>query len=81
VIASNVGGLPEIIQSGVTGFICAPEAIREMADRCAELARDEPRRLTMGRAAAAMVRAAYCTPIVVPLYERAYTRATGQVAE
>jgi glycosyltransferase involved in cell wall biosynthesis len=33
VVASNVGGLPEIIENGVTGFVCPPEAVQEMADR------------------------------------------------
>ncbi len=27
VVASNVGGLPEIIEDGVTGFVCPPDAI------------------------------------------------------
>ena len=33
VVASNVGGLPEIIEDGVTGFVCPPEAIELMAER------------------------------------------------
>jgi N-acetyl-alpha-D-glucosaminyl L-malate synthase BshA len=78
VVASNVGGLPEIVHSGVTGFVCAPDAIQEMADRCAALVRDRTRRLAMGRAAAAMVRTSYCTPVVVPRYERAYERALNR---
>ncbi len=78
VIASNVGGLPEIIEHGVTGFVCAPDAVREMADLCVDLVVDDHKRLTMGRAAAASVREAYCTPRVVPLYEQAYERAVSQ---
>ena len=27
VVASNVGGLPEIIEDGVTGFVCPPDAV------------------------------------------------------
>ena len=27
VVASKIGGLPEIIEDGVTGFVCPPEAI------------------------------------------------------
>ena len=41
VVASNVGGLPEIIEDGVTGFVCPPDAIdqhggqgRGAADGC-----------------------------------------------
>lgn len=78
VIASDVGGLPEIVESGVTGYVCAPDAIHDMTDRCVELVRDERRRRTMGRTAAARVRGAYCTAAVVPLYEQAYARAAAQ---
>jgi N-acetyl-alpha-D-glucosaminyl L-malate synthase BshA len=81
VIASDVGGLPEVVQAGVTGFLCAPDAIQEMADCCLALVRDAPRRRAMGGAAAARVRQSYCTPVVVPLYERAYARAAGRLAE
>jgi N-acetyl-alpha-D-glucosaminyl L-malate synthase BshA len=75
VVASDVGGLPEIVASGVTGFVCPPDAIDAMAARCVELLRDERARTAMGRAAAAMVRRSYCTAAVVPLYEEAYARA------
>jgi L-malate glycosyltransferase len=72
VIASRVGGLPEIIEDGVTGFICPPDDIAEMADRAIELLSDPSRRTAMGRAAAEMVRIRYCTDRIVPLYEAAY---------
>ncbi len=32
VIASRVGGLPEVIEDGVTGFICDPDDVEGMAD-------------------------------------------------
>jgi N-acetyl-alpha-D-glucosaminyl L-malate synthase BshA len=44
VIASNAGGLPEVIRDGEGGFLFAPDDLGGMA-RCAlELLRDEPRR-------------------------------------
>jgi N-acetyl-alpha-D-glucosaminyl L-malate synthase BshA len=72
VVASRVGGLPEIIEDGVTGFICDPDAIDEMADRTAMLLTDGSRRQQMGRAAADVVRTLYCTDRIVPQYEDAY---------
>jgi glycosyltransferase involved in cell wall biosynthesis len=72
VVASKVGGLPEIIEDGVTGFVCAPDAVDEMAERSVALLGDSDRRVAMGRAAAEMVRINYCTERVVPLYEAAY---------
>ena len=75
VIASSVGGLPEIITDGVNGYVCQPDDADEMAARGLELLRDDARRAEMGRAAAAIVRDRYCTARIVPLYEAAYQRA------
>ena len=75
VVASRIGGLPEIIEDGTTGFTCPPDAIDEMVDRVVALLSEPDRRSSMGRAAAEVVRTRYCTERVVPLYEDAYVRA------
>ncbi len=77
VIASNVGGLPEIVRQGVTGYTCAPDDVMEMSRHAVDLLRDTPRREAIGRAAADMVRTEYCADRIVPLYEQAYSRARG----
>ena len=77
VIASNVGGLPEIVRQGVTGFTCAPDDVAQMSRLAIDLLLDTPRREAMGRAAAEMVRTEYCADRIVPLYEQAYARAQG----
>ena len=72
VIASNAGGLPEIIENDVNGYVCDRAALDLMADLAVGLLRDEGRRRDMGRRAAALVRERFCTDRIVPLYERAY---------
>ncbi len=72
VIASNAGGLPEIVEHGVTGFISPVGAADKMAQHARELIEDPGRGKAMGRAAAEMVRTRYCTERIVPLYEHAY---------
>jgi N-acetyl-alpha-D-glucosaminyl L-malate synthase BshA len=79
VIASRVGGLPEIIEEGVTGFLCAPDDLAGMAQRGVALLTDHEARYAMGRAAAATVRERYRTDLVVPLYEAAYEKVLGRV--
>jgi N-acetyl-alpha-D-glucosaminyl L-malate synthase BshA len=77
VVASKVGGLPEVIDDGVTGYLCAPDAVDEMAERAIAILCDGKRRQTMGRAAAEVVRTRYCTDLVVPMYEAAYRAAAS----
>ena len=72
VIASNAGGLPEIVEHGVTGFVCPVGCGRPDGPARADLIEDPSRRTAMGRAASEMVRARYCAEWIVPLYENAY---------
>src|SRR5690606_14650279 len=73
VVASKVGGLPEIIEDGVTGFLCPPEDLAErMAEHALTLIREPERREAIARAAAHAVHTHYCTNRIVPLYEQAY---------
>jgi N-acetyl-alpha-D-glucosaminyl L-malate synthase BshA len=78
VIASNAGGLPEIVNHGVNGYVCALDALDEMASYAVHLLRDRTMRREMGRRAAAFVREEYCTERIVPLYEQAYERARNR---
>jgi glycosyltransferase involved in cell wall biosynthesis len=50
VIATRVGGLPEVVVDGVTGLLIAPGRREEMAAAIAQLASDEPLRRRMGEA-------------------------------
>jgi N-acetyl-alpha-D-glucosaminyl L-malate synthase BshA len=72
VIASGVGGLPEVIADGRTGYVCDPADGRAMADRALALLDDPPRRDEMARAAAADVRARFSVNAIVPRYEALY---------
>jgi N-acetyl-alpha-D-glucosaminyl L-malate synthase BshA len=72
VVASKVGGLPEIIEDGVTGYVCPLDDVGEMIARSIELLSDPERGALMGRTAAEMVRTRYCTDLIVPQYEAAY---------
>ena len=72
VVASNVGGLPEIVNNGITGFVCPPAAVQMMAERGIALLTDRDLRSAITTNAAEMVRTRYCTDLVVPLYEEQY---------
>jgi N-acetyl-alpha-D-glucosaminyl L-malate synthase BshA len=72
VVASRVGGLPDVIEDGVAGFICDPDDVGAMAARGAAILRDAALRERMGRAAAASVSRRFCVDVIVPHYEQYY---------
>jgi L-malate glycosyltransferase len=72
VVASRVGGLPEVIEDGVTGFLCAPNEVDAMAERGVEVLTTSALHTRIAQAAADAVRTRFCTDRLVPLYEAAY---------
>jgi glycosyltransferase involved in cell wall biosynthesis len=50
-VATSVGGVPELIEHGVTGLVVPPDDPRAMADAIERLLRDPVLRARMGRAA------------------------------
>jgi type III pantothenate kinase len=54
-VASAVGGIPELVQHGVTGLLTPPGDAPALADALQELLEDRPRAAAMGRAARARV--------------------------
>jgi L-malate glycosyltransferase len=72
VVASRVGGLPEVIDHGITGYLHAPEALDEMAASVVKLLTDPAHHREVGRAACRRVREHFCAERVVPMYEDFY---------
>ena len=77
VVASNVGGLPEVIVDGVTGFLHPPEALDAMAASGIAILADVERRRTMGAAARRHVLDRFDADRIVPLYEQYYRDILG----
>jgi N-acetyl-alpha-D-glucosaminyl L-malate synthase BshA len=75
VVASAVGGLPEVIDNGVTGFLHAPDDLDGMAASAIALLRDPARHRMMALAARDRVADRFCSDRVVPMYEACYAAA------
>jgi N-acetyl-alpha-D-glucosaminyl L-malate synthase BshA len=72
VIASRAGGLPELIEDGVTGFVREDTDLDGMADLGVALLADTGLRTKIGDAAAADVRRRFSVDHIVPQYEAFY---------
>ena len=72
VVASRVGGLPEVIEHGVSGFLHPLEAIDEMAASGVELLTNPALHKSVAEAACQRVRSEFCVDRVVPMYEACY---------
>jgi glycosyltransferase involved in cell wall biosynthesis len=55
VVASRVGGVPEIVQDGETGLLVEPESPSDLARSLVRLGRDAPLRLALTQRALAVV--------------------------
>jgi L-malate glycosyltransferase len=72
VIATRVGGLPEVVEDGVSGVLCEVGDIGCMARRAGELLADSERRGRMGEAARRRALEAFPRDRIVDRYERYY---------
>ena len=72
VIASNMGGLPEVVNHGETGFLFPLGSVDEMADAGLSLLRDQDRWSRFSEAARADAAARFSNARVVPMYEALY---------
>jgi N-acetyl-alpha-D-glucosaminyl L-malate synthase BshA len=80
VIASRVGGLPEILEDGVTGFLRDKDDVDGMAAQGVAVLSNASLAARVGNAAAASVQRLYCTETVVPQYEAYYNEVLNSPA-
>src|SRR5919205_1226039 len=74
VIASRVGGIPEVVDDGSTGCLAEVGDVERMSDCAARLLSSEPLRREMGRRARASAVGRYSTDLVIPQYIEFYER-------
>jgi L-malate glycosyltransferase len=74
VVASNAGGLPEVITHGVDGYLVEPHDVETAARFALEILTRPDRGRSMGIQARIDARRKYCSNDVIPLYENYYRR-------
>ena len=74
VIATNVGGVPEVVQHGVDGFLVEPGDVDGAAKYAVEVLSRTDRGREMGQVARMHAERDYCSDDIIPMYESYYKR-------
>ena len=72
VVASNVGGIPEMVEDGVTGILVPPHDAEALTDAIVRLLTDHPYADTLGRAGHDLVHDRFCIELMVRAVEDIY---------
>jgi glycosyltransferase involved in cell wall biosynthesis len=74
VVASNAGGLPEVVQDGASGYLFPVGATDEMARAGIRVLSDDAHRKKLSAQARAIAEERFSTQAIVPRYEALYER-------
>ena len=77
VVASRVGGLPEVVEDGVSGFLFEVGALDDMAEAGVRLLTDEGLHRQISQAGRRTAEEDFSATAIVPLYESFYERVLG----
>lgn len=80
-IATRVGGVPELIDDGVTGLLFAVGDVDAMAAGAVQLLKDRARFEAMREAARKTAQTRFCSTLVLPRYVSYYESVLGQLAQ
>ena len=80
VVASRVGGVPEVVTDGETGFLSEVGDIEKMSNDAARLLADVAFRQAMGKRARESALSRYRTEIVIPQYIDFYQRVLDKIS-
>ena len=78
VIATNVGGLPEVVENGVDGYLVEPGDVKTAGEYAIDLLSRADRGREMGQLARVHARKKFCANDVIPKYEAYYEQVLEQ---
>jgi len=74
VIASNLGGIPEIINSGIDGFLFEPGNDKELSDRLSQVLSDEKLMVDIGKSALERVKKHFSVNVMINRLEEVFSK-------
>lgn len=78
VIATNAGGVPEVVEHGVDGYLVEPGDVKTAAKYAIDLLSRADRGREMGQRARIDARKKFCANDIIPMYESYYERVLAQ---
>ena len=75
VVASNIGGIPEVVSDGECGFLHDVGDVHAMADSAVKLLTDQELHARFAQCARTRAEAEFSETTVMPMYQQAYERA------
>jgi L-malate glycosyltransferase len=78
VVASNVGGLPEVVTDGVTGFLHPPDQVARMAQSAIRILSEPALHAHMAAEGVRLATERFSSDRIVPQYEALYEHALGR---
>ncbi len=74
VIATNTGGVPEVVENGVDGYLVEPGDVKQAAKHAIDILSRADRGREMGMLARVHAKRKFCANDVIPMYESYYER-------
>jgi glycosyltransferase involved in cell wall biosynthesis len=71
-VATNVGGVPEVVESGRTGFLAEVGDIEAMANYAIDLLSDDTKLQEVRRRCRVYAQSRFCASKIIPKYEGFY---------
>lgn len=78
VVATNVGGIPEVVTHGVDGFLVDPGDVKTAGQYALDILSRADRGREMGHLARKNAKSRFCANDVIPQYERYYQRVLAE---
>jgi N-acetyl-alpha-D-glucosaminyl L-malate synthase BshA len=78
VIGTNAGGMPEVVEHGVDGYLVEPRDVSAAAQFAIDILSRADRGRGMGQRARANAQAKYCANDIIPQYEAYYRQVLGE---
>jgi len=78
IVATRAGGIPEVVDDGVTGLLVPPRDHKAMADAIVALLEDRRKRTTLGEAGFARVNARFTVEKMIAGTADVYARVAGR---